>query len=89
MRIIFIAGLLSMTLSTLALAQENKYQITSAEVSACTSDAMQWCAGAYPDQDRLMACLKANRAQLSNGCGVVFDAGLKRRHLSADLRSSR
>lgn len=62
-------------------AVADKYQITPAEKYACGGDAERLCLASYPDEDKLMSCMEANRASLSTGCGVVFDAGMKRRHL--------
>ncbi len=55
--------------------------ITEAEKAACTQDAERLCASAYPDEQKLLACMKANRASLGPTCLPVFDAGLKRRGL--------
>lgn len=63
-------------------AQADKYQITEAERSACTPDAERLCAAAYPDEDKLMGCMRANRKALSTTCAVAFNAGLKRRGLN-------
>ena len=57
------------------------YSITANEKAACTGDAMRLCAHTYPDQDRLLGCMRENAGELSNGCAVVFKAGLRRRHL--------
>ena len=64
-----------------ANAQGDKYQITAEEKAACTPDAMRLCSAAYPDEDKLMSCLKTNRASLSAQCAAVFKAGLKERGL--------
>ena len=55
--------------------------ITAAEKAACTQDAMRLCSGSYPDEGRLLDCMKANRASLSATCGAAFDAGVRRRSL--------
>ena len=62
-------------------AQSDPYHITSAERAACTGDAVRLCADTYPDEGKLLACMVANKASLTSGCAVVFDAGLKRRRL--------
>lgn len=62
-------------------AADDKFHITSAERAACTSDAMHLCMWSYPDEDKLLSCMKANRPALSTGCRVAFDAGVRRRHL--------
>lgn len=59
----------------------DKYHVTPQERAACASDAVRFCAYAYPDEDALIVCMKANRPQLSNRCVAVLDAGLRRRNL--------
>lgn len=56
-------------------------RITPAEKAACTQDAMRLCSGTYPDEEKLIGCMKANRAALSAACGTAFDAGVRRRGL--------
>ena len=57
------------------------FHITEAEKAACTQDAERLCASAYPDEQQLLACMKANRASLGPICLPVFEAGLKQRGL--------
>lgn len=57
------------------------YHLTDVERAACTDDAVRLCSDAYPDQHKVLACMKANRSSLSATCLPVFDAGVKRRHL--------
>ncbi len=56
-------------------------RITPAEKAACTQNATRLCSGTYPDEARLLECMKANRAALSAACGTAFDAGVRRRGL--------
>ncbi len=71
------------TMTLAAQAQvEDKYHITPAERSACQSDAQSLCSGAFPDEDRLLACMRENVARLSPDCLKSFSMGLRRRHLS-------
>lgn len=65
-----------------AVAQQDKYTITSEERTACQGDATLLCSDAYPDEDRLIVCMRRNRAQLSRVCLRAFDAGMRKRHLS-------
>ena len=74
-----LAGLLAIGIS--AAHATDKYHVTQEERAACTDDAARLCSSAYPDEDKLLACLKMNRESLSSICLVAFDAGLKRRHL--------
>ena len=64
-----------------APAPTDKYHVTDEEKAACTTDAISWCSDTYPDEDKLLACMKTNRRALSANCQAVFAAGLKRRHL--------
>jgi hypothetical protein len=81
MRSIFLVMVPLMTLASTAGAADDKYPVTAGEKLACTADAVRLCFGSYPDEDRLLGCMKTNRAALSSGCRVAFDAGLKRRRL--------
>lgn len=78
---LFIASL-CVGLSQAALAQADKYNITPEEQTICQSDAVSLCSFSYPDEDKLISCMKANKTQLSTPCLRTFEAGLKRRHLS-------
>ncbi|MCW6507199.1 cysteine rich repeat-containing protein [Lichenifustis flavocetrariae] len=60
----------------------NKYQITAEEQSACGTDAATFCSAVYPDEDKMLACMKLNRSSLSAACRPVFDMGMRRRHLN-------
>lgn len=64
-----------------ARAAEDKYAITAEEHAACDADAVSLCSDVRPDEDSMIACMRAKRTQLSSGCSVVFTAGLRRRHL--------
>jgi hypothetical protein len=50
----------------------------------CTPDAMRLCNEFIPDRERIIACMKAKRSQLSAGCLAAFggskSAKAKRRH---------
>ena len=59
----------------------DKYHVTPEERAACSEDAVRLCSSSYPDEDALIVCMKASRAQLSQQCQTAFDVGLKRRHL--------
>ena len=59
----------------------DKYHVTEQERAACGGDALRLCSQAYPDEDALIVCMKANRSMLSNACVVAFDAGLRKRRL--------
>ena len=41
--------------------------------AACTLDAFRLCGTEIPNVERIIACMKANKANLSPGCRSVFD----------------
>jgi hypothetical protein len=60
-----------------------QYRGTPEMQQACTPDVMRLCNADVPDVDKIVACMKRNRANLSPACGAVFGAGLRhdpRRH---------
>jgi hypothetical protein len=59
--------------SDAALAVE--YRGTQEQQMACTPDVWRLCASQIPDVSRIVACLKANRPNLSEGCRAVFAGG--------------
>ena len=72
---------LALVLNIGAVYAQNEYHITAAEKAACTVDAERLCLAAYPDEQKLLVCLRANIGSLSANCATVFKAGLKRRGL--------
>ena len=62
-------------------APPDKLNITPEEHAACDGDAENLCAASYPDEGKLVACMKDKRLQLSPACATAFTAGLKRRHM--------
>ncbi len=67
---------------TAATAQENRYAITAVEKAACTADAMRLCSHTYPDEDRLLGCMRGHVTDLSLVCSITFKAGLKKRGMT-------
>lgn len=57
----------------------SRFQVTEAEKLACGGDAYSLCSEAFPDQDKLLACMRLNRTSLTSGCRTALDAGLRRR----------
>jgi hypothetical protein len=65
-----VAGLLiSFAVAPGAAAQ---YRGTPEMQQACTPDVMRLCNDAVPDVDKIVACMKRNRTNLSPACGAVF-----------------
>jgi hypothetical protein len=48
-------------------------QGTQAQRMACTGDVWRLCSSAIPSVDRIIACLKREKAHLSAGCQAVFN----------------
>jgi hypothetical protein len=46
---------------------------TPEQRKACTPDVYRLCAGEIPNVRAITACLRRNRANLSDGCRSVFD----------------
>ena len=55
-----------------ALAEE--YRGTWEQQMACTPDVWRLCSDEIPDTNRIVACLRQNTPQLSNGCRAVFES---------------
>lgn len=64
-----------------AVAEDNKFNITPLEKAACATDAIRLCSQTYPDEDKLLDCMRGNVRSLSLVCSATFRAGLKRRHI--------
>ncbi|MBR0696874.1 hypothetical protein [Bradyrhizobium lablabi] len=58
--------------ATTAFSEE--YQGTWEQQMACTPDVWRLCGDQIPDVNRIVACLRQNRPQLSNNCRAVFES---------------
>jgi hypothetical protein len=71
-----LVGALLVAASTTQLAQAQTQaapQATRAQQeAACTADATQFCGDAIPDEQKIAACLRANRAKISQACQAVL-----------------
>ena len=56
-------GALLLVAATGTALPADPLHITAAEKAACTQDAMRLCPGAYPDAEKLLGCMKVNRAR--------------------------
>lgn len=65
-----------------ASAAVEALDITPAEHAACDDDAARLCSAAYPDETKMLGCMKVNMNKLSPICLATFKAGMLRRHLS-------
>ncbi len=48
--------------------------VTAAERDACLADVQRFCKGYVPNQDAVISCLQAHRAELSIPCRNVIRA---------------
>ena len=55
-------------------AQSQEYRGTFEQQLACTGDVLSLCGDQIPDTNRIVACLRQNTAQLSDGCRAVFES---------------
>ena len=55
-------------------AQAQEYRGTFQQQLACTGDVLSLCGDQIPDTNRIVACLRQNTAQLSDGCRAVFES---------------
>ena len=46
---------------------------TAAQRTACRPDVFRFCAGEIPNVARITACMRRNKANLSDACKAVFD----------------
>jgi Cysteine rich repeat len=78
-----VAGVLISIMAGPISSANAQYRGTPEMQQACTPDVMRLCSADVPDVEKIVACMKRNRANLSPACGAVFGAGLRhdpRRH---------
>jgi hypothetical protein len=73
-----LAGAILLSIPGAAPAVSAEYRGTQEQQQACTPDVMRLCSDSVPDVDRIIACMRRNRASLSAPCGAVFNAGIHR-----------
>ena len=64
-------------LTTTASADITTDTVRQKAEQACYDDVNKLCGDAIPDEDKIKACMKAHRAQLSPKCRTIFDANMK------------
>jgi hypothetical protein len=55
-------------------AQSQEYRGSLQQQLACTPDVLSLCGDQIPDTNRIVACLRQNTPQLSDGCRAVFES---------------
>jgi hypothetical protein len=71
-RVVFSLALAIGTLAALHSPAHAQNPGTMEQQMACTPDVWRLCGAQIPDVDRIVACLRANTAQLSAPCRAVF-----------------
>ena len=61
-------------IGAVAPASSQEYRGTWEQQMACTPDVWRLCSDQVPDVGRIVACLRQNTPQLSNGCRAVFES---------------
>ena len=46
---------------------------------ACQADAMKFCKDFVPNEEKIAACMGEHRSELSVNCGIIFDAGMRKK----------
>jgi hypothetical protein len=69
------AGAVLLSIAGAIPAMSAEYRGTQDQQQACTPDVMRLCADSVPDVNRIVACLRRNRSNLSAPCGAVFGVG--------------
>lgn len=46
---------------------------------ACQADAMKFCKDLVPNEEKIAACMGEHRSELSTNCGIIFDAGMRKK----------
>jgi hypothetical protein len=73
-RIVLSLALAIATTAVVAPASSQEYRGTWEQQMACTPDVWRLCSDQVPDVNRIVACLRQNTPQLSNGCRAVFES---------------
>lgn len=68
-------GFTVLTLGTASAQDDSRYNniSTPAQRTACRPDVFRFCAGEIPNVARITACIRRNKANLSDACKAVFD----------------
>jgi hypothetical protein len=77
---VFVAAMLLSVLAGMFSSANAQYRGTQEMQQACTPDVMRLCSADIPDVERITACMKRNRLNLSPACKPVFGVGVHGRH---------
>lgn len=64
---------LALVLSVSTLATSSSFAFSSEAQQMCTGDAFRLCASEIPNISKITACMRKNKANLSEGCRAVMN----------------
>jgi type II secretory pathway component PulL len=67
-----------LALSLLAGAAQAE-SVRDRQERACQADAMKFCRDYVPDEDKIATCMGQHRSELSVNCGIMYDAGMRKK----------
>ena len=67
------SALLLLTGAAMAESQRDRQE------RACQADAMKFCKDLVPNEEKIAACMGQHRSELSVNCGIVYDAGMRKK----------
>lgn len=70
---ILLGAILAGALSTTAMAAVHNVTLRDRQQAACANDAQTLCASVMPDIEKVTACMKTKRAQVSPECAAMYD----------------
>ena len=72
--VITLAASLACGVALQSAAQSQEYRGSLQQQLACTPDVLSLCGDQIPETNRIVACLRQNTPQLSDGCRAVFES---------------
>ena len=72
-------------MGVVSTASSQEYRGTWEQQMACTPDVWRLCGDQIPDVSRIVACLRQNTPQLSNGCRAVFESSAEQQQANRAL----
>ena len=75
MKLIIAAGLLTAVFTSTAVIAKPSVSATLREQAqaACYDDAQKLCGNVFPDEDKVIACMKPKKAMVSPKCRAFYD----------------
>ncbi|MDX7952709.1 hypothetical protein P7D22_16195 [Lichenihabitans sp. Uapishka_5] len=73
--LILTAGAAFLACTGLASAESQRER----QERACQADAMKFCKDFVPNEEKIAACMGQHRPELSTNCGIIYDAGMRKK----------